>query len=149
MKKYIYAMIGVIGILIIGIFFMNHQKFDVMNYYFPEDFHGCAIIFYDIPNAPPLQLINREINYYFDENGILLTSSPQDFGWEGKKYSGGYKANYYRGYELIDHEEVIFSALGEVEYPDKRVIRYEQISIGKDDFCSHDYFDAMVEKYIK
>lgn len=59
-------------------FFPKSEEFVVINYYFANDFKGCAI--YNVSNSSPLEVKHETINYYFDEDGILLTSSPQVFG---------------------------------------------------------------------
>lgn len=88
MKKYLF-LLGIIGLLILTVIiipnemiFQKIERIIAMNYYFPKEFNGCAIVFYNISRSPPLQWNDGIINYYFDDRGILMTSSAEDFGLE-------------------------------------------------------------------
>ncbi|WAA13381.1 DUF6843 domain-containing protein [Fervidibacillus halotolerans] len=107
-----------------------------MNYYLPEGFQGCAYVFYNVESEPPLTLKDGVIDYHFNEDGILLTSSPPDFGWEGRDSSGFYQANYYSGDRLMDKEEITFSSLGEGYVYDVGKYYYEKIGV-KEEYCTH------------
>ncbi|MBW3110244.1 hypothetical protein KYJ26_00100 [Bacillus sp. MCCB 382] len=54
----------------------------------PRDYKGCVNVVYEIHGVPPLEVKDHSIQYKMDHDGILLTSSPPDFGWEGKESSG-------------------------------------------------------------
>jgi hypothetical protein len=72
-------------------FALDHKKGIDQVYLLPEGFKGCAVIFYDKKDAPPLKIENNEITYEFPETGILYTSSPMEFGWANKENSGAYQ----------------------------------------------------------
>ncbi|WAA09872.1 DUF6843 domain-containing protein [Fervidibacillus albus] len=154
MKKYLWVFISVgLAFFILLMFipaywlFSSEEKISEQNYYLPEGFEGCALIFYNVEGAPPLKLTDEGvINYHFNEDGILFTSSPEDFGWEGKDSSGFYKANYYKGGQLISDEEIVASSLGEaflttIGHP----VSYLRLSIGYD-ACHDSYLDKIIRE---
>lgn len=154
MKKYSFVLglaviMGLFILIVIIIpkhwYFPRSEKFEVINYHFPEDYQGCAIVIYNVPDAPTLEINDKMINYYFDDHGILLTSSPQDFGWEGKGHSGFHRANFYRGNQLLEAEDIVSHSTGEAELPLFGKIYYEQISVGYD-ACRSDSLDSVIRK---
>lgn len=153
MKKY-WLLFGIIFLIIAFVFtpkdmfLQKNERVVAMNYYFPKDFKGCAMVFYNVANSPSLEFKDGNINYHFDNNGMLMTSSPEDFGWEGRKNSGFHKSNFYKGNQLMDYNEIVSHSLGEIKDPNLGNINYEQISIGID-ACSEEYLDKILKKYIK
>lgn len=67
-----------------------------VNYYFSSNDSFCAPIFYDVKNAPPLTIKDNVIDYHFDHQNLLTTSSSYDFGWKSKENSGFRTTNYYK-----------------------------------------------------
>ena len=76
------------------------------NFYFSANETACAFIFYDVEAAPALTIENRIVNYDFDEQNILITSSQLDFGWQSKEASGFKTFNFYNtDGQLITNED--------------------------------------------
>ena len=76
------------------------------NFYFSANETACGFIFYDVEEAPALTIENRIVSYNFDEQNILSTSSPIDFGWKSRENPGFAEFNFYNGdRELIINEE--------------------------------------------
>lgn len=93
-------------VVIYGIYtwneFRNQPDFTTEVYEFPADFQGCAIIFYDVEAAPPLEITDGKLTKSFLQNGeVLLTSSPQQFGWANDDHSGWHQVEIYVGEELL------------------------------------------------
>ena len=93
-------------VVIYGLFtwneFRNQPNFTTAVYEFPADFQGCAIIFYDVETAPPLEIRNGKLtNNFLQNDGVLLTSSPQQFGWPNDNHSGWHQVEIYVGDELL------------------------------------------------
>lgn len=118
MKKIIIAGL-IIVLLVVGIFFViDNRKGVDQTYLLPKDFEGCAVIFYDVREAPPLEIVDNEIVYEVPEEGILYTSSPMDFGWVSKKQSGAFQLEAFYVDEAgekiaqLPEEEIQFGANG-------------------------------------
>ena len=108
-------------ILITGltyIWIQDNKKGVDQIYLLPDDFEGCAIIYYDIKDAPPLKIENNTITYDVPEDGIILTSSPMDFGWVNKNHSGSYQLYAYyvdkngKKVRELPQENIQFGATG-------------------------------------
>lgn len=65
-----------------------------VNYYFSNKETACAFIFYEVAGASPLKIEEHVIDYHFDENNIIKTSSSYDFGWKSKE-TGGFRGTHY------------------------------------------------------
>jgi len=100
-------------VILFAVFFLfgcSDRKIDEIakefNFYFSENNISCAFIFYDVEGAPALTIEDRIVDYHFNNENILITSSPQDFGWKSKETSGFKPFNYYNGDgSLITNEE--------------------------------------------
>lgn len=121
MKKIIIAVL-VIVFMILGIFFViDNRKGVDQTYLLPQDFEGCAVIFYDVAEALPLEIVDNEIIYEVPEEGILYTSSPMDFGWVSKKQSGAFQLVAFhvdKAGKIINQlpeEEILFGANGSMQ----------------------------------
>ncbi|MBO8178479.1 MAG: hypothetical protein H0Z31_13635 [Bacillus sp. (in: Bacteria)] len=124
-------------------------------YAFPEGFRGCAYIVYHVEDAPPLEIKHFTILYEFDEDGILLTSSPEDFGWEGKKHSGWYKSEFYyvdengKKVQDIPQDMIGFHALGSYEKEGETMLTRETFSVGDPDVLCDTNYDDLLKKLEK
>lgn len=82
--------------------FQNQPNFTTAVYEFPANFQGCAVVFYDVETAPPLEIRDGKLTKSFLQNGqVLLTSSPQQFGWANNDHSGWHQVEIYVGDELL------------------------------------------------
>lgn len=73
----------------------------------PEGYEGgCSYIVYDIENASKLELKDNTIAYKLNENGVLVTSSPQHFGWDNEKISPNLDRHYYYVSKNGDKKEI-------------------------------------------
>lgn len=78
----------------------------------PEGFTGCVGIYYNQKGAKSLIKKEKKIVYEIPENGKLMTSSPQNFGWAKENESGGYDATFYyvnnkgEKTQKISHEKI-------------------------------------------
>ena len=125
--------------------------------YLPENFEGCAAVVYNIRGIPDLEIEKHTINYYFDEDGILLTNSPLDFGWEGRKTSGFSKTEYYYVHTNGDVSEIPIenigpSTLGEYSVDGRVRLTSYTTSIGTMENACEDYvekLDKLVDKKLK
>ncbi|HWO96455.1 MAG TPA: hypothetical protein VNM45_09005 [Bacillus sp. (in: firmicutes)] len=61
----------------------------------PDGYKGCVGVFYNFQDEPALKIQDNKITYQIPENGILKTSSPQDFGWAYEEHSGWHDVKYY------------------------------------------------------
>lgn len=73
-------------------------------YAFPSK-EGCYYVIYNQPDAPPLPFEDGWITYDFTKENPIITSSPQDLGWEGKSSSGGYRTHIVVDGTLLPLEE--------------------------------------------
>lgn len=135
MKK---ILIAVFAVLLIGgayyMFFAKKTAYDE-EFALPEGYKGCAHVVYNIEDAPPLKVTDGKIVHRFDENGISVTSSPEDFGWEGEEFSGFHNAAYYyvddQGNKITDinQEQIFNSGLGSLEEEGKVQITHYHFSV--------------------
>lgn len=135
MKKIV---IGVILAIVAGgayyMFVVKKTAYDE-EFVLPEGYQGCAHVVYNVKDAPPLKVTNGRIVHTFDENGIFLTSSPEDFGWEGKESSGSFKSTYVyadkKGNKTseIEQEQIFASALGSLEEEGEVTITHYHFSV--------------------
>lgn len=117
MKKFYLGLLVGIGIGVALYWIVTHRSYDEA-FYFPEGFEGCSYVVYDLEGTPPLEIQDGAIQYRFDREGLVLTSSPQDFGWEGRDHSGMHKTSYMYVNEQgkktseIPNSEIGFVSLG-------------------------------------
>ncbi|WP_100330546.1 DUF6843 domain-containing protein [Bacillus xiapuensis] len=78
---------------LVYMFITRDERYSV-SYELPMGFKGCAIVVYDVKDAPALKIKNQNITYRFNDEGVLYTSSPYDFGWEGENGSGFHDTTY-------------------------------------------------------
>lgn len=128
--------------------FMNVKTYDA-EYAIPEGFRGCAYVVFNVENAPPLKVKNNVILYKIDDDGVMLTSSSEDFGWEGKKFSGFHKTNYYyvnengKKVSKIPEDKIYNPVLGYYQEEEKILVRRETFAINDTNAnCDTDY-DAL------
>jgi hypothetical protein len=48
---------------------------------FPDGFHGWAVIVWNVPNYPQIPIEHGKLIERFFTNGVIITSSKQQFGW--------------------------------------------------------------------
>ncbi|MEO4054787.1 hypothetical protein [Solibacillus sp. CAU 1738] len=90
-----------------------------VNYHFSAEPKACAYVFYEVEGAPALELEDRNLNFRFDDQNIITTSSPLDFGWESKESAGIKTYNYYNSEGTkIAEEEIPTSVTGAVTVDD-------------------------------
>ena len=92
-----------------------------INYHFSENQTACAFIFYDVEDAPPLTMEDRVIDYHFNDQNIITTSSSVDFGWKSEENSGSHDKNFYKadGSEIGQNNLPVFNGgytLNDTEY---------------------------------
>ncbi|MCL1698159.1 hypothetical protein [Lysinibacillus sp. BPa_S21] len=135
MKKIISGMI--VGIAIgFGLYWIiTHKVYDEA-FYFPKGYEGCAYVVYNIEGTPQLEIEDNTIQYHFDEDGLVLTTSPQDFGWEGKENSGFHDVKYFyvneNGEKIneIPESEIGFVSLGSYSQNGRIQITMMSIPVG-------------------
>jgi hypothetical protein len=133
-----------------GYWLYSNQPYDE-EYLIPKGFKGCVYIVYNVQGAPPLKVIDHTILYKFDKDGVLVTSSPEDFGWEGKEHSGFFEARYFyideNGKKIaeIPQEMIGQTVLGDYSNEDGRiVITRKTFSIGdKNATCDTNYDELL------
>lgn len=126
-----------------------------MNYHFSENQTGCAFIFYDVEDAPPLTMENRVIDYHFNDENIITTSSSADFGWKSEEDSGFHDKNFYKadGSELGQNNLPTFNGsytLDGTEY-DYQVIHFngQEECFASDSSENNKLFIDLLEKIYK
>ncbi len=125
----------VVGILYFAI---NNKGVD-QTYLLPMNFKGCVVIYYGEKEAPPLKMKNNEIIYKVPKDGIIYTSSPQEFGWVNNEKSGEFQLSAFyvdetgKKIEELPQEEIRFGATGSVQEEGKPERKhYYQIFGSKD-----------------
>ncbi|MEV9639594.1 hypothetical protein ABZ756_02705 [Mammaliicoccus sciuri] len=114
-------------------------------FYIPEGFEGCASIVYNIRGVHDLEVRKHTIQYHLDKDGILLTNSPADFGWKGKKNSGFHNIEYYYvnkdgGISEIPAENIGQSTFGEYSKDGRVRLTTHTVPIGnKEKVCTDEY----------
>lgn len=154
MKK---VVIGIVTFLIVvgGTYWMFSKEgpYDAA-YAIPEGFKGCVYIVYNVEDAPPLEVKDNTIQYKLDEDGIMLTSSPEDFGWEGERRSGFYNSDYFyvdengNKTEDIPQEMIIGEVLGESTQVGKTITR-KTFSVGNENAQCDTNYDDLLNKLEK
>ncbi|MFL0364595.1 DUF6843 domain-containing protein [Pseudobacillus sp. 179-B 2D1 NHS] len=90
-------LLGIVLFIVIGglvyIFITKDKRYSV-SYELPLGFKGCAAIVYDVKSAPALEIKDKSITYRFNNEGVLYTSSPSDFAWEGEGSSDFHETSY-------------------------------------------------------
>lgn len=124
-----------------------------------EHFHmksgtACAHIFYDVPDAPPLEIVDKEIDYVFDEDNMLYTSSPITFGWATEDDSGARKHMFYVDGEKIEEQLPLFTSAYQMEQEPQRdytVIHFNDVDECFDDdtTANTEIFEAMLNRIYK
>ncbi|MCD5322190.1 MULTISPECIES: DUF6843 domain-containing protein [Pontibacillus] len=84
---------------------INHHPSDEV-YVLPEEFEGCVGIFYNFENEKSLTEEGNIITYNIPKDGIVKTSSPNDFGWGYEDRSGLRNVTYYYVDDRGDRKEV-------------------------------------------
>ncbi|WP_078408838.1 DUF6843 domain-containing protein [Priestia abyssalis] len=124
MKKFGFIVLGIVIILVvvivISVYFALKEKPGTDEVFLiPDGYKGCVGVFYDFKDEPPLKIQDNKITYRIPENGILKTSSPQDFGWSYEEHSGWHDVKYYyvdqdgnRVKELKSDESIFAEASG-------------------------------------
>ncbi|MBB4826923.1 hypothetical protein HNO89_004207 [Sporosarcina luteola] len=123
-------------------------------FYVPEDFEGCASIVYDIQGVSALEVKNHTIQYHLDKDGILLTSSPADFGWEGQTSSGFHTTEYYYVNKNGKASEIPIEHIGQGtlgEYSENGRVRLTRYAVpigNKEMSCEDEYYnlDKLVDE---
>lgn len=130
----------------------SSKHFDEANYYFSSNETACAYIFYNVPDAPVLKIENRIINHHFDEDNLLLTSSPEHFGWNNEDDSGFHKMNYYQGDQQMSEQE-IFASTGAYQYEGGPEFHFMTLQfdvshdcLAEDNFEHNDLFKELLER---
>lgn len=152
-KKTLLIATGIIILIVVVIYSWVSRPFNEV-FYVPEGFKGCANIVYNIEGTPALEVEKHAIQYRFGKDGILLTSSPYDFGWEGQKTSGFSKTEYYYVNKNGDISEIPNENIGEGtlgEYSKNgrlRLTRYA-VPIGSERLScesNHEELDKLVDE---
>lgn len=158
MRKIVLLIIGVVIIALALYWWVSRTSPLNETFYVPEGFEGCANIVYNIAGAPVLKVEKHYIQYHLDEDGILLTSSPYDFGWEGQETSGLSKTKYYyvenngEVSKEIPKEKIGEGTVGEYSDNGRLQITRYAIPIGnKEVSCAenHKELDKLVDEKLK
>lgn len=158
MRKKGWITAGLIILLLILLWWLIRSRPLNETFYVPEGFEGCVNIVYNIVGTPALEAEDHTIHYDLDEDGILLTSSPPDFGWEGKASSGFYTATYYyvdgngEILEEIPMEEIGQGTLGEYSENGRIKITRYAIPVGDTEVTcdeNHKELDKLVDEKLK
>lgn len=64
-------------------------------YLIPDGYKGCVGVFYNFKDAPPLKIEDKKMIYRVTKDGILKTSSNENFGKVYKYNSGWRNVKYY------------------------------------------------------
>lgn len=98
----------------------------ISNYNFSDSQNACAFIFYNVQDTPALVLENKTVNYDFNDENIIATSSSADFAIN--KFNGGFSTHnyfnadgskidleneppFFTGYKTIDETEYIYNVI--------------------------------------
>lgn len=126
MKIKIGFTIFILLVVIFAFILINDNRKGVdQTYILPLNYEGCVIIYYDIENAPPLEMVDNMITYEVPEDGIIKTSSPMEFGWVSRNHSGSYQLHAFyidkNGNKVreLTHDEMPFGATGSMESEEK------------------------------
>lgn len=91
-KKSVLFLVGFIVCVTYAYLYLIPEKVGVDQYYrLPENFLGCVVIYYDVANAPALQIEGNEVVYEVPEDGVIYTSSALDEWWVTKNHSGSHR----------------------------------------------------------
>lgn len=160
-NKKIYAVI--ILALVIGLFVIVYNIEDNTKnyneaYYFPNGYKGCTYVIYNVKNAPELRVKDHTIQYKYNKEGIMLTSSPEDFGWEGQESSGLFNASYFyiddngKEIELELDKDVFGGGMSSFDNNDGVNMDYVKYAVKKEDVdaCSKtEILENLITKYIQ
>jgi hypothetical protein len=94
-------------------------------YEFPKDFQGWAVIVWGVTNYPQIPTDHGKLIERFPTNGIIITSSMQQFGWAQDE------AYFYdvNGNRLLALPTIAVESVG-YEGDNKRKLDYAQAFIG-------------------
>ncbi|MEK4494707.1 DUF6843 domain-containing protein [Ureibacillus sp. FSL W8-0352] len=153
MKKFAFGIVAV-GIVIAFAYWVfansDSPDYKAINYYLPESFKGCAVIVYDQVDAPALTISDdKEVDVVFDENGVMKTSSPSNFGWQSEGNSGFHKSHYFSGGELLAEDDIYSHNIGSIESDKTSEIQYEAISVKVKDACQAEVVAQIIEKNVQ
>ena len=122
LKAKILLLCFVIAVLAVPLYLaIDHENGVDQIYLLPPGYEGCVIIYYNVEDAPPLQMENNQIVYEVPHDGIIQTSSPYHFGWVNKEHSGAHqKKAYYIHHDTekiteLPQKDIRFAALGRKE----------------------------------
>lgn len=104
------------------------------NYHFAENQNSCAFIFYDVEGAAPLIIKDKTVEYNFDANNTITTSSPPDFSLN--KINRGYRTHNYflaDGSKLEFEEEPAFFTGSKVVHGKERI--YDLFNFNSSEEC--------------
>ncbi|WP_285616180.1 DUF6843 domain-containing protein [Pseudobacillus badius] len=130
--------------------FITKDKRYSVSYKLPSGFKGCAIVVYDADDAPALEIKDQNITYRFNDEGVLYTSSPADFGWEGEKDSGFHETTYIyvdeKGKQVseLSTEDIIGHNKGSYENDKFQIESFGVKTEDDEDICL-----GKIDKYIK
>lgn len=113
------------------------------NYYFAENDNTCAFIFYDVEGAAPLVLEDKTVDYKFNEDNIIITSSPPNFSLN--KINRGFREHNYflaDGSKLEYEEEPGFFTGSKVVHGKERI--YNLFNFTNKEEC---FSDDLNEEY--
>jgi Family of unknown function (DUF6843) len=94
---------------------------------FPAGFHGWAVIVWGVPGYPPLPTDHGKLIERFSEDGVIITSSKQQFGWANDE---AYFVDA-TGHRLPSLPGTPFGAVGHIQQ-DGRSMDYFQQFVGTD-----------------
>jgi hypothetical protein len=145
--------IGIAAIIIVGVLLYAelNRPYDEA-YAIPEGFTGCAYVVYNVEGAPPLKVKDNTIQYKLDKDGIMVTSSPEDFGWEGKEHSGFHKITYFyvdeNGNKIADIPEDMIGqrVLGSYDKDGKAIVTRVAFSVGDTNARCDTNYDDLLKK---
>ncbi|QPA31254.1 DUF6843 domain-containing protein [Thermaerobacillus caldiproteolyticus] len=145
MKKLIISIAAVVVLIGGGCNQPYDEAYDE-EYFIPKDFKGCVYTVYNVQGAPPLEVRDYTILYKFDKDGVLVTSSPENFGWEGKEHSGFFESRYFyvdeNGKKISEIPQKMISppVFGTYTSEDGRTITRQTFSVGdKSASCDTNY----------
>lgn len=120
-KKFVLMLLLIMFIIFVAIYFLDNRKGVDQTYLLPSDYEGCVVIYYDMKDAPALEINNNEIVYVVPADGIIYTSSPMDFGWVNTKQSGAFQLEAYyvdkrdKKIKQLSQEQIRFGANGSMQ----------------------------------
>ena len=78
--------VGFVASSITLLIFWWLNKKDNRDFYLPRDYAGWVMVYYEVPDAPPLPVKDEVQQLHIPAHGILKTSSKLDIGWRRDRY---------------------------------------------------------------